>query len=76
MGILPNGVEAALGILVLIIVVTLGYFCDGRMRRPQANPNSLNLMRSKPFVRILYKSDAQFYMKFLHSQDVFMFWFW
>jgi hypothetical protein len=40
MGILPNGVEAALGILVLIIVVTLGYFCDCRMRRPQANPNS------------------------------------
>ncbi|XP_023917065.2 putative RING-H2 finger protein ATL71 [Quercus suber] len=40
MGLLPNGVEAALGILVLPIVVSIGYFCDGRMRRSQEDPNS------------------------------------
>ncbi|KAL0008161.1 hypothetical protein SO802_009663 [Lithocarpus litseifolius] len=40
MGLLPNGVEAALGILALLIVVSLSYFCDGRMRRSQGDPNS------------------------------------
>ena len=40
MGLLPNGVEAALGFLVLPIVVSIGYFCNGRMRRSQGDPNS------------------------------------